>query len=319
MEGKIAILIPTFNGKYVKATIESVLESLDECRSDEISAVYFADDASTDDTVKVAEQVWRGKIPLIVLRSELNRGEGRNVGRAVDQMKLDGVDWFMLVHHDDLVKPGWAPTLVRHIRSGDEKLGAISCAASELSEKDGEVVYVEQNPNRARSGDILHFGNLQGFSAFRDHIFWIMSGSAIRIQAYDDAGRSPAETRAAGDLIMPARMLLRGWNILELSSPLVTRRLHPMSSTNQIPRIYFVEGSLVLTELFDPVTERSRKMVRYARIFLSSAKLVFSNQTLALRKKSAQVAFRALQRIIGSFRKPVPYAELQKIKWFRDP
>src|SRR3977135_3258123 len=102
MTPKVAILIPSYNSaKTIAATLDSIQAQATNLVN--ITAVYLADDYSSDESVLVAVSTWKSAIPLKVLKGECNLGERGNVNRTLNLLRTE-LDWILLLHADDLAK-----------------------------------------------------------------------------------------------------------------------------------------------------------------------------------------------------------------------
>src|SRR5947209_7133998 len=107
-----AILIPSFNSRVtIEDTVASVVaqEELETVRK-----VYLADDASVDDTTAAALRSWTPGCPLCVISRSTNYGQWRNLSAALRDMPPE-VEWVLLLHSDDIAKPGWVATMMSRI------------------------------------------------------------------------------------------------------------------------------------------------------------------------------------------------------------
>jgi glycosyltransferase involved in cell wall biosynthesis len=89
----IPIVIPAFNSAN---TIAETLASI--AKQDNlvglVSFVLLIDDASTDDTAKVARECWQGAVPLKIERNPQNLGERRTINAGFQSL-LAQTDWVM--------------------------------------------------------------------------------------------------------------------------------------------------------------------------------------------------------------------------------
>jgi glycosyltransferase involved in cell wall biosynthesis len=123
---KLAVLIPTYNAAgYIKECIDSVLNNITTPAP--LQAVYIADDGSTDGTVEVATANSNKMVPIRICAFDKNVGECANVNRALRLMKREGVEWVLLLHHDDLLVNSWPDFVWRLLPSVPPDVGMICC------------------------------------------------------------------------------------------------------------------------------------------------------------------------------------------------
>src|SRR5438552_3941770 len=103
-------------------------DDLKRCHS-----VILTDDCSQDRTIAEAKTAWSGPIPLVVFAAEHNRGEARNMDECVARLP-EAIEWFLVMHADDLAKPGWLGTLLDHAESADPRVGSICTSWDDLAE-----------------------------------------------------------------------------------------------------------------------------------------------------------------------------------------
>ena len=99
---EIAILVPSFNSEQTIGQTLASLASQGEALQ-RISAVYVADDCSSDGTVQAAQEQWGGAVALHILQGHCNLGERRNVNQAL-KAASSRADWVLILHSDDIAK-----------------------------------------------------------------------------------------------------------------------------------------------------------------------------------------------------------------------
>ena len=104
-----AVVIPAFNAA---ATIVETLRALQVCPGvAKLGGVFVCDDASTDDTLRLAADAWTAIPKLTILRNEERLGERRTVNAAFKRVRGD-YEWIFILHADDVVKEtGWLSIL----------------------------------------------------------------------------------------------------------------------------------------------------------------------------------------------------------------
>ena len=172
-----AVLIPSYNSV---TTLGETLHSLLAQDLSSIDGVYLADDASADDTVEIARRVWQSTTPLFVLRREQNGGERRNVNGALGQLPAH-VEWIHILHSDDIAKPHWLSTMVRHIDGAPATVASV-CSSWDNLNGDGSVEPGENEPAKPA----VHVdGSPEAIrSTLQKGCWWHISGCAIRLAAF---------------------------------------------------------------------------------------------------------------------------------------
>jgi glycosyltransferase involved in cell wall biosynthesis len=117
------IIVPSYNCEdYVEETMKSLLlqgDDLKRCHS-----VILTDDCSQDRTVEVARRAWNGPIPLVVYPATYNRGEYRNMNECIARL-AEGIEWFLVMHGDNLAKPRWLGTLLDHAEAAAPRVALV--------------------------------------------------------------------------------------------------------------------------------------------------------------------------------------------------
>jgi len=187
-----------------------------------ISAVYLADDCSTDNTVQAAKENWNSSIPFEVIQRSENFGERDNVNRFMSFIGVS-TDWVLMLHADDISKPHWLKTMIRYIESSSQYIGVI-CSSWDNIYPDGTVVPGEDNPNRPVE---LIIGDRNSVIGTLKQGCWLhISGCAIRTTAFRDIGNFDPELPQNGDWEWLMRLLNKGWTVAYIPRTLIKYRSH---------------------------------------------------------------------------------------------
>jgi GT2 family glycosyltransferase len=224
VSGNVVLLIPAFNSACtIECTLHSILAQGEALRR--LTAVCLADNCSTDATVAVAEAAWSGPTPLWVLSSDRNVGQHNNVNRAFAALASQA-EWLLLLHADDEAKRDWLATMLREIDTSGPDVASVCCSWDNWF-PDGSVVRGEDNP--ARPTEVI----VGGLQPVRDTLlkgcWWMISGCAIRVTAFEDVGAFDQELMQVGDWDWLLRCLGRGWSIKYVPRTLIRYRQHPQS------------------------------------------------------------------------------------------
>src|SRR5262249_5773265 len=221
---KIAILIPAFNSeKTIGETLASIQRQDGDLNA--VEAVYLADDCSTHSTIRTAKSVWKWGVPFKVIESKSNSGERANVNRAVKMMDPD-VDWFFLLHSDDIAKPNWLNLQVARTQDCPDSVASL-CSSWDTLFHDGRIEPGEDNPSR--DIEIIPGGKDSVRGTLSRGCWWHISGCAIRKKAFEDIGEFDPGLPQMGDLDWLLRCLSKSWSIEYIPRTLIIYRAHDSS------------------------------------------------------------------------------------------
>jgi len=223
----VALLIPAFNCEaYVEATLASILVQHPDLSR--IDRVILSDDCSTDQTVNKSRTAWTSDVPFEILESRRNRGEYKNVNEAVASMP-PYIEWFLIIHADNLAKEGWLSTLLDRIDQANDRIGSICTSWDDLHE-DGRITPGER---RESSTPERIYGNKESVrSTLLRGCWWHISSCAIRVSAYREIGGLPLGLRLKGDWDFLLRLLGAGWDIEYVPVALMKYRTNPAGSSS---------------------------------------------------------------------------------------
>ncbi|QSJ15284.1 glycosyltransferase family 2 protein [Nostoc sp. UHCC 0702] len=225
---KIAILIPTFNSE---TTISETLESIQSQNEwlPKISAVYIADDYSSDRTIALVEQSWKMPTQLNILKADKNLGERGNVNRAMAVLR-DSTDWVLILHSDDIAKPNWLETMILRIEACSEKVGSI-CSSWDNLMPDGSLRQGEDNLNREI--EVIEGHQKSVRDTLLKGCWWHISGCAIRVKAFEDCGGFSPNLPQLGDWEWLLRCLHSGWSVEYIPRTLILYRQSTVSVSSK--------------------------------------------------------------------------------------
>ncbi len=122
----ISVCIPTYNAaKFIKKTIKSVLNS-----TYSNFEIIISDDASTDNTIEIIEEIKDKRISLI--KNNKNSGVPKNWNRTIKEARGEYIG---LLNHDDLYGPFWL-TFAANILNKNKHIGWVSTAFNIINEND---------------------------------------------------------------------------------------------------------------------------------------------------------------------------------------
>jgi glycosyltransferase involved in cell wall biosynthesis len=229
----VVILVPAYQ---CEATIADTLTSLQSQGKalERVRAVIVADDASRDRTSEIALDSWKVQTPLQVLRSVRNRGEYVNVNEAVAQFPPE-VEWFLIMHGDNLAKEHWLETLLEAIENAADRVGTI-CTSWDDFRVDGRV---KPGENDLCGGSRIIPGDADSVrGTLNQGCWWHISSCAIRISTYRAIGGLPPGLRLKGDWDFMLRLLAAGWSIEYIPRALMLYRENPAGSSSMTFRLH---------------------------------------------------------------------------------
>jgi glycosyltransferase involved in cell wall biosynthesis len=241
----MAIIVPTYNGS---GTIRETLESLQAQQSglDRVRVV-LVDDQSTDDTCSAAESSWTSSTRLVISRNPYNKGPWINVNDAVRALPAE-IQWFFILHQDDLAKPNWLEVMLRGIDQALPRTASLT-ASYDVLLPDGRTVTGE-NFGEARKV-IVEGTPLSVRNTLEQGCWWKISSCAIRISAFHELGGFLPEYLYSSDWDFVLRLLRSGWTIEYIPLCLSTFRRSARCLSSRCFREHLdVREALVILEQF---------------------------------------------------------------------
>jgi glycosyltransferase involved in cell wall biosynthesis len=225
---RVAILIPSYNSAgTIAQTLDSVQRQLPEGASD--IGVYLADDASKDDTIAVAQRIWKAHVPLQVIARERNLGQWPNKNGALAEIARSA-DWVLLLHSDDFARNEWISVLLDRISRCPASVGSICSGWKNLYLEDPAPNPEDDAPPKieeiAGTPESIRWTLLKG-------CWWLISGCAIRLAAFHDVGLFDPQFPYGGDYDWLLRCLHKGWDVEFVEKNLTFRRHHSASVAGQ--------------------------------------------------------------------------------------
>jgi glycosyltransferase involved in cell wall biosynthesis len=227
MAKPILILVPAYR---CQSTIAETLSSIQQqgAALEQIREVVVADDGSRDRTAEVARSIWQSSTPLRILERHYNCGEYASVNSAVDQFPPD-IEWFLIMHADNVAKPGWLNTFLERINLASDDVGLLGSSYDGFDDS-GRIRPGENEPpdklvtvpgTRQTVADTLRMG-----------CWWHISSCAIRVRAYRQVGGLPKIMQLKGDWDFMLRILAEGWTIQHMPRSLMLYRDNPTGSSS---------------------------------------------------------------------------------------
>jgi glycosyltransferase involved in cell wall biosynthesis len=239
-----ALVIPAFNAA---ATIAETLRALQVCPGvAKLGGIFLCDDASTDDTPKIAADAWIGMPKLTIVQNGQRLGERRSVNSAFERLRKD-FEWIFILHADDVVKENWLTLYFQRIKAAEPRVASI-CSSY-------DCWYPQAN--RIESGEDDCSRDLETIRGGRDSVlgtlkagcWWHISGCAIRVERFFEIGDFRSHMPQLGDFEWLLRCLKLGYDVEYIPRTTMFYRMHPASvSSNSFGR---GQDLIERLELFD--------------------------------------------------------------------
>ena len=225
MSKRILILVPAYR---CESTIVETLESIQQQGPAlaNVQKVVIADDGSVDNTVSVARAAWHVSFPLQILERRFNYGEYASVNNAVEQFASEA-DWFLIMHADNIAKPGWLAAFLDRIEKATDDIGLIGSSYDYFSDN-GPTHTGEDKP-----GVVTVRGTKESVAdTLRMGCWWHISSCAIRVAAFTRVGGLPKLMQLKGDWDFMLRVLADGWTIEHVPRSFMLYRDNPAGSSS---------------------------------------------------------------------------------------
>jgi GT2 family glycosyltransferase len=243
-----------------------------------------------------------------VLRSERNVGQHNNVNRAFGELR-SRAEWLLLLHADDEAKPDWLGTMLREIESSGPTVASICCSWDSWF-PNGTVLRGEDDPKRPTQLIVGGPESVRG--TLLKGCWWLITGCAIRVAAFEDVGTFDQELMQVGDWDWLLRCLNRGWSIKYVPRTFIRYRQHPSSiSTESLQMDRDVDESLRVVLRYTGMLSRMDLLQLHLRKagFLTRRML---HAALRLRIRRVLAAARMLARSGQSLRRCLAIAGRQR-------
>lgn len=222
---KIAIIIPCYNSaQTIGETLGSLIEQL---KSPNIHAVFIADDCSSDDTLKICQSYADREQKITIVPSPQNQGERRNINRILPHLLTEQIDWFLILHSDDLAKASWFQENLDCIQQATDKTASICSSWDDWYPQENRI---QAGENKIDTPYVIIEGNRDSIiGTFQKGCWWHVSGCAIRVSAFASIGGFAPDLPQLGDFDWLLRALSKGWTIEYIPRSLILYRQHPLS------------------------------------------------------------------------------------------
>jgi glycosyltransferase involved in cell wall biosynthesis len=252
-----AIVIPAFNAA---ATIVETLRAVQACPGvGKLGGVFICDDASTDNTHKLAADAWNSAPRLKILQNERRLGERSTVNAAFERLRKD-YEWIFILHADDVVKANWLDLYFRRIEAAGPRVASICSSYDCWCPAVGRIEPGEDD--FSRDLEIIRGKRESVLGTLKAGCWWHISGCAIRVQHFFEIGGFRPNMPQLGDFEWLLRCLKLGYDIEYIPRTTTLYRTHSASVSSssfrrgqdlierlELFRIYCEEGYLAKREL----------------------------------------------------------------------
>ena len=254
------ILVPAYK---CESTIVDTLDSIQAQGKvlEQVSEVVIADDGSNDNTAAVARGLWKSGIPLRILGRHYNCGEYASVNAAVMQFRAE-TDWFLILHADDIAKPGWLEAFLKRMKQAPPDVGLI-CSSYDDLKLDGSI-----KPGENKDEPVIRISG--GASTVADTLmagcWWHISGGAIRVKTFQQVGGLPKIMQQKGDWDFLLRVLSAGWTVEYMPRSYILYRDNPHSSSslNLKRHTDILEAMTIIGRFHSPLSLRQVAQIHYS-------------------------------------------------------
>ncbi len=225
--GKVIVLVPAYRcEEMIKDTLRSLQEQGQALSR--VAEVIVADDGSRDRTAEVVRSLWKSATPLRILERTFNYGEYASVNNAVEQFPADA-EWFLMMHADNIAKPGWLQTFLDRIPHVADNVATI-CSSYDAFDETGKVTPGEDKPGAP----------IVTIPGTREEVagtllrgcWWHISSSVVRVKAFREVGGLPKIMQLTGDWDFMLRLQAAGWTIEYIPKTLMLYRNNPAGSSS---------------------------------------------------------------------------------------
>ena len=227
-----AVVIPAFNAA---ATIVETLRALQACPGvAKLGGVFVCDDASKDDTSKLATDAWTGIPQLTILRNEEQLGERRTINAAFERVRGD-YQWIFILHADDVVKENWLALYFERIKTAGPRVASI-CSSYDCWYPEARKVEPGED-DFARDLEVIRGARESVLGTLKAGCWWHISGCAIRVERFFEIGGFRPHMPQLGDFEWLLRCLKLGYDIEYIPRTTMLYRMHSASvSSNSFRR-----------------------------------------------------------------------------------
>jgi GT2 family glycosyltransferase len=290
-----AIVIPAFNAA---ATIVETLRAVQACPGvAKLGGVFVCDDASTDNTPKLAADAWISIPKLTILQNGQRLGERRTVNAAFERLRKH-YEWIFILHADDVVKENWLDLYFQRIKAAKPRVASI-CSSYDVWYPEAKRIEPGED-DFSRDLEIIRGGRESVHGSLNAGCWWHVSGCAIHVERFFEIGGFRPHMPQLGDFEWLLRCLKLGYDVEYIPRTTMLYRMHPASvSSNSFKRGQDLVERLELFRIYcheSYLTEEELRGVRMGVVYNALKRIVKQTAAGKLRDSAnlLSVCWRAL-------------------------
>jgi GT2 family glycosyltransferase len=199
-----------------------------------LGGVFICDDASTDNTPKLAADAWTGVPKLAILQNKQRLGERGTVNAAFERLR-DDFEWIFILHADDVVKENWLDLYFQRIKAAESRVASI-CSSYDCWYPEAKRIEPGED-DFSRDLEIIRGTRESVLGTIKAGCWWHISGCAIRVERFFEIGGFRPHMRQLGDFEWLLRCLKLGYDIEYIPRTTMLYRMHSTSvSSNSFRR-----------------------------------------------------------------------------------
>ncbi len=310
----LTIAIPTYNrSKYLSLLLEGIFDQI--LHEDRVELIV-SDNASTDETAKVVDELKLLGLKLQYLKNECNLGADRNILQCYE--KAQG-KYVWIFGDDDLILPGGISTILKYISAGEYDLLYVSSCGFQnnnypvaaISRGTIEITNVEEYVRRVHvfltfiSGNIV---NKNRVSKARPAKFSSLIGtSLVQLSWIYTAIEIHQRSLFIRDVIVATRTNnTGGYDLFVVFGPRFKAITEAWLNSERLRRLilngtlqYFFPGFLLASKLKDHVFSRKDPDKVLRETFHSNYRYWFFDMPIAILPRGCDRAWVALVRAVN--------------------
>ena len=227
-----AIVIPAFNAA---ATIVETLRAVQACPGvAKLGGVFVCDDASTDNTPKLAADAWTSMPKLTILQNGQRLGQHRTVNAAFERLRKL-YEWIFILHADDVVKENWLDLYFQRIKAAEPRVASICSSYDRWYPATKKSTLAKMI--LVRDLEMIHGAREFVLGTLKAGCWWHISGCAIRVERFFEIGGFRPHLDYMADFDWLLRCLKLGYDIEYIPRTTMLYRMHSASvSSNSFRR-----------------------------------------------------------------------------------